>query len=204
MEEILMRGEQPIEKDEQTLVQEEHLSVQDTLIGSPINKFKTTLELQKAYENLEREYTKKCQKLSSLEKELDNAKAPNKQENVLALLNEFCSENPKAKDFHDKLLNKGLEKADFSKDSLMKDYIEILGQAYENEKEKNSSSELLFDKVINDDNLKNKIIGDYIEKVKQNKVAPLIKAGDGSYVITPNAIPKTLNEANDLARQILK
>ena len=204
MEEILISGEQPINKDEQTLVQEEHLSVQDTLIGSPINKFKTTLELQKAYENLEREYTKKCQKLSSLEKELDNANAPNKQENFLALLNEFCDENPKAKDFHNELLNKGLEKDDFSKESLMKNYIEILGQAYENEKEKNSSPNLLFDKVISDDNLKNKIIGDYIEKVKQNKVAPLIKAGDGSYVITPNAVPKTLNEANDLARQILK
>ena len=204
MEEIVKNGEQPREKDEQTLVQEEHLSVQDTLTGSPMNKFKTIVELQKAYENLEREYTKKCQKLSSLEKELDNAKAPNKQENVLALLNEFCEENPKAKDFHNKLLNKGLEKADFSKESLMKDYVEILGQAYENEKEKNSSSELLFDKVINDDNLKNKIIGDYIEKVKQNKVAPLIKAGDGSYVITPSIAPKTLNEANDLARQILK
>lgn len=204
MEEILNNGEQPILQDEQTLVQEEHLPVQDSLQGSPINKFKTTEQLQKAYENLEREYTKKCQKLSSLEKELDNAKAPNKQENILAEIKEFYTENPNAKDFHEKLLEKSLEKEVFSKQGLIKDYLEILGQAYQKEKEKNSSKELLFDKINNDDELKNKIIGDYIDKVKANKITPLIKAGEGGYVITPVTTPKTLLEANDLARQILK
>ena len=205
MDDIINNGEQPIKKDEQTLVQEEHLSVQDSLVGSPVNKFRTTGELVKAYENLEKEYTRKCQKLSSLEKELDNAKAPNeKQENVLAEIKEFYNENPNARNFHDKLISKSFEKENVTKESLLKDYLDILSEAYSEEKEKNTSSELIYNKVINDDNLKNKIIGDYIEKVSSNRTVPLLKAGDGGYVVSPISSPKTLIEAGNLARQILK
>lgn len=203
MEQINDR-EQP-KVDEQTLVQEEHISVQDTTNGSLLNtKFKTSEDLLKAYENLEKEYTRKCQKLASFEKELDNAKAPNKNENLLSELNKFYEKNPLAKDFQNELLSKGLERNDISQEKLMEDYVNVLGQAYRLEKEKNSSEDFLLDKIKNDDTLKNKIIGDYIDKVSLNKTAPLVRAGGGGYIISPNATPKTLTEAGLLAKQILK
>lgn len=204
MEEKIIDGEQP-QVDEQTLVQEEHSIVQDSMDGSLKNsKFKTEQELLRAYENLEREYTKKCQKLATLEKGLDNAKAPNQDEKFLAELNKFYEQVPLAKNFQNELLSKSVERGEITKDSLYQDYVEILGQAYTTEKEKNSDSNLLFDKVINNDEIKNKIIGDYIDKVKSNKTTPFVKAGDGGYVISPKVAPKTLQEAGNLVKQILK
>ena len=204
MEEKIIDGEQP-QVDEQTLVQEEHSIVQDSMTGSLKNsKFKTEQELLRAYENLEREYTKKCQKLATLEKGLDNAKAPNQDEKFLAELNKFYEQVPLAKNFQNELLSKSVERGEITKDSLYQDYVEILGQAYTTEKEKNSDSNLLFDKVINNDEIKNKIIGDYIDKVKSNKTTPFVKAGDGGYVISPKVAPKTLQEAGNLVKQILK
>lgn len=66
MEDIVMNGEQPQEN------QEVRQSI-DMPEGSSLGKFKSEQSLLEAYNNLQAEFTRKCQKLSELEKHsLDN------------------------------------------------------------------------------------------------------------------------------------
>ena len=98
MEEIL---EQPqLDSTEQgTAVQLDEGSSNEQKTGS-ISKFKDTDELLRAYQSLEKEFTKKCQQLSEMSKERQQDVIPayhnqNWQERV----DEFVSHNPSAQKY---------------------------------------------------------------------------------------------------------
>ena len=76
--------------------------------GETIGKFKSVEALYDAYNNLEKEFTKKCQRLSEIEKDKirDEEKVHEDVENKLNL---FLSTNGEATPFKEALLNKVLE-----------------------------------------------------------------------------------------------
>ena len=65
--------------------------------GVPIGKFKSVEDLYQAYNNLQSEFTKKCQKLSELEKDKMQGSAPKRDFD--AEFKAFLLENPEAYSF---------------------------------------------------------------------------------------------------------
>ena len=76
--EIENSGEQPFKLDktqeEMKEILEERGGQTQVDTGSPIGKFNSPESLLEAYNNLQREFTKKCQRLSELEKVVEKHK----------------------------------------------------------------------------------------------------------------------------------
>ena len=104
MEEIEKNiGEQP--ENDSTLTTEDQENFLESNIGSPISKFKSAKDLGLAYQNLEKEFTQKCQKvkeltdklsaLENMEKSIPEFEKETWEESVKT----FFSSNPLAKDY---------------------------------------------------------------------------------------------------------
>lgn len=211
MEEIKSEiGEQLEEKDEQTLVQEEQIIIEQDSFdsGSPQNKFKTVESLKKAYEDLEKAFTKKCQLVKELEnkKELDKAVAPNPNtKDWTDRVCEFFSNCPKAKDFIDEIsevlsCDKVLAQ---SQNSLELAYAKVLDNKYKPADEIIKDDNFINQVVLKDKNIREKIIEDYLSEISNKKTVPLMSR-QGESLLTPNSKPKNLEDAGRVAKALFK
>lgn len=182
--------------------------------SSLLNKFKTVDALCKAYENLEKEFTKKCQKLKSMECE-NNAKDLNgddvlpqeQKESWLNKMSSFLSENENAKKYVSEITDILLKDENLAKkdDALELAYSKILKQNFKTKEELASDDEFLNDYIYTNDNIKNKILQEYLLKLEDNKTIPLISSVRGSSSISsPKFLPKNLKDAGRYAENILK
>ena len=228
-------GEQPDVKLGLTVDSNEENS-QDKRLGSPLGKFKTADDLLDAYNNLEAEFTKKCQKLSEMQRESsrkdDNVSQKDEIANDATSLEQVIEEKsgeeklePQSKtpfylssDWQDRVeefvkthkyaSNVMTELAD----ELMKDsnlscnadclelaYNKILAKRFKSEKELLNSEDFI-SKILENDDIKMKIISDYISKLDRQKTPPVISQTKGSYTnLASNKKVSTLSEAKQLA-----
>ncbi len=195
MEEIFNNGEQPKtvetildnEKDMgspkgdlQSEVSEERSEAER---GVPVGKFKSVDDLLDAYENLQAEFTRKCQRLSVLEKEKS-------QENKPSEFDVFLSKNQDAKAYADQIKARAEEstfenqegKYDMAWASLL--YEKLLGP-------NKSKDPLVQDLILKDEELKNTIVENYVKQLQKQNI-PVIMSGSGERV-TNTATPKPEN-----------
>lgn len=210
-----MNKEQPICEVSDTVSAESNVLLSaDSTIGS-LDKFKDVKSLQEAYVNLQSEFTRKCQKLSELEK--DNLK---KQE---LEVNNQNSENfkpfyekPEWNDYVKNFLQNNSIAQNYASeimDVLVSDKVVaslpnsldvalnmVLGAKYKPEHELVSDPEFLQKYVLNNPEIKNKIISDYLSELKQKQSPQLISSSKTSGLgITPNKKPNSLFEAKEMA-----
>lgn len=160
--------------------------------GEAVGKFKDANALLEAYNNLEKEFTKKCQRLSALEKDkVEEDEALNKQ--VDEKLSLFLSTNGEATTYKEELIER------VKNDDSLKKMDDPFGYVW---------AEMVFDKIKNqkadatiknyilgNDDLKNAVIENYINQLAENK-SPVIISSKGNRVAnvaTQN--PSTLNDA---------
>lgn len=177
-----------------------------SLEGSPLGKFKDVESLLTAYNNLQSEFTKKCQALNEIKKAQendDNAKAPLfERNNWQAEVDEFLKAHPQAKPFtreiaetiaSDKILHT-------NKNSLEIAYSSVL------EKENNRLKDMLkSDNVISSlsETDKEKIVTEYINKI--NHQSPfLMSSKGGNNIVSSYKKPNSVNEAGEMAKKIFK
>lgn len=203
--------EQP--KGNEFTLSEEHENMelkQDVLAGSKTSKFKTEQDLFKAYESLEKEFTKKCQQLKQLENQSiksDNAIAPQyMQADWQEKVNNFFEQNPNAKNYVEQIsecLSSDKVLAS-SQNSLEQAYNKVLAQNFKSAEQLINDKEFVNNYVLQNEEIKQIIINDYLAKICNDKQTPLIMNNGGAYTIMPNSKPKTLQEANKLATYCLK
>lgn len=181
----------------------------ENLQGSSIlNKFKTIDALSKAYENLEKEFTKKCQKLKSLEGENNENSLPQyKQQNWLSKVSEFLKDNENAKNYvneiaeilsNDDILAK-------KEDALELAYSKVLKKNFKTKEELVKDKDFLENYIYSNNEIKNNIIEEYLLNLNNNKTIPLISSTRGSLsVSSPKFKPKDLKEAMMYAEKIMK
>lgn len=178
------------------------------------SKFKSTEELLKAYENLEKEFTKKCQQLSAIkgdnktEKDENFEKVlPQTKEDWLKKTSEFLKENENAKNYVQQITDMLVEDEDLAKkeDALELAYSRVLKQNFKTKEQLASDEEFLNEYVFNNENIKNKIIEKYLFELQSGKNVPLIASTAGSMsVSSPKFKAKDLSEAGKFALHILK
>lgn len=178
--------EQPIEKD----------------LGSNMyGKFKDAESLLKAYNSLESEFTKKSQRLSLLENEnLKTQNEINKKAEQETRVDEFVNKFEIAKPFTS-ALKESLAKSDDV--DIKEETLRYLSKSYKTAEQYSQDEEFLNNYIFSNQNIKDKIVKDYLSKITQN--SPIkVENGGGAISLSPPKVPTTIKEAGKLAKSIIK
>ena len=169
--------------------------------SNEFGKFKDAESLLKAYNSLEAEFTKKSQKLASLESE--NVKTQNELTKIAEQekrVDEFVSKFEIAKPFKSALKESLAQGEDVD---IKEETIRLISKSYKSAEEFSHDEEFLNNYIFSNQGIKDKIVKDYLSKITQN--SPIkVENGAGSISLTPPKVPTTINEAGKLAKSIIK
>lgn len=222
MEEIIEReqleGEQAL-VDEQ---QKENLGATTSPESSQLGKFQSSEELLKAYNNLQAEFTRKCQKLSEVQKQFsekgdqetsvkDETKdlSPEyEREDWRSKVAVFLTENDRAKGFSREISNEILKDPALKANPNMLDiaWARVLAKNYKSPDQIVSDSSFMQDYVLSNDEIKKQIINSYISEVSNKQSPFVIGSGTkgGMSLLTKTRKPSTLNDAKNLVEKMFK
>ncbi len=151
-------------------------------------KFKSAESLYEGYQQLQKEFTKKCQVL----KELENRVGDNKH-----ILDKMIEVNPELGQFADELKNV----SDVSGISLK--LAELLAGKINEPCNIINDEDFLNNYVYQNEGIINKIVSDYLDSLVSIKIPQTISKGGNSYV-SPTYRPRTLNEAGKMAKKFIE
>lgn len=163
-------------------------------------KFKDAESLFKAYTNLEAEFTKKSQKLATLEQESEKASQLSaRQAEIDKRVDDFVTKFDIAKPFSSALKESltNSETADLGEEA-----VKLIANNYKTADEYATDDEFLKNYIYSNEIIKDKIIKDYIANVTQN--TPIKVASNSNILLSKPNLPTTVKEAGKLARNIIK
>ena len=161
--------------------------------GETVGKFKDVNALLEAYNNLEKEFTKKCQRLSALEKDKVKEDETLKKQ-VDEKLSLFLSSNGEASAYKEELLAKVNENDSLKRmdDPFGYVWAEMVFDKIKNQK---LTDESVKNYILGNENIKNAVIENYINQLAENK-SPVIISSKGNRVATVDTQnPSNLNDA---------
>lgn len=171
--------------------------------GSNLGKFKDAQSLLDAYNELQGEFTRKSQKLAEIQrKSEENALFQNPTEELEMVLND-CEDSDKYKKEIEELL---LKNEKLSK--LPNKYrvaFETINETKNRLKSILKSPEFYDEYIAQNDEIKTKIIDEYLSKLNNISTAPKVMSGNSTSVyFTPQAKPKSVKEAGEIFAKMLK
>ena len=205
MEKEILEEEQPM--TEQTDVSNETI---DESVAScqgsssfdtdePIGKFKTTSALLDAYNALQAEFTKKCQKISELEKEKTSKET---QEGKDERLGKFLSANRDAQEYKDEF-KAFLENEQSDDGSLDGVWAKFVLSKLTSDEDAYLSEPIVKKYIFEDENVRNKILENYIKELNFKKPPVMISNQSGQRVAEQKpATPTSLKEAKQLVEDM--
>lgn len=152
--------------------------------ATEFGKFKDAKSLLNAYNALLSEFTRRCQKVKALEREKEFL---SREKNL-----NVSSENPLGDEVGEEYADKSKLKnvsAEFFDDSKLR--------------EEKLNADNNFSCNLSYDELKNKIIREYLDSVSSLKPSVTLTTGNGGAIVAPPYKPKTISEAGELAVKIL-
>lgn len=159
-------------------------------------KFQNLEELLKAYNNLEAEFTKKCQRLSVLEKEKTE-----ETESLNQGFDEFLSQNDEAKEFSEEIKNYVQSDLNRSRNPFETAWAKVVIQHLSDSKQLDDP--IVNRYVLNNDTIKTKIVENYLHALSEQKTPITISSHKGERVSgVVSDTPKTLNEARKLVEKM--
>jgi len=155
--------------------------------GVPIGKFKSVDDLFEAYNNLQSEFTRKCQRLAELEKDKMSERAEG-EEKLQSAFQTFLANNPEAFSYADEIkarvaTEEGLKNESSSYDRVWADI--VMQKLYSPNK---AEEPLVQDLLLKDAQLKNLIIENYVKQLHDNQTPVVISTKTGervTKVVTP-------------------
>lgn len=173
---------------------EEELKKQNTELG----KFKNPSELLRAYNQLEKEFTKRSQKLKELEGELEKVNIPfQPDENQWKeAVDKFFEETPSAKPFAKEIAKEILSYPELKEDKncLTNALTKVLVKKFRTPEELIGDGQFLNDYILTSDKVKNAVISGYLQGIRQGK-PPVILKEDGELGVATKSEPKSIAEA---------
>ena len=197
-----------------------------------LGKFKDVDALARAYGALQAEFTRRSQRLKELERQAENLKSDGQKqtdgaavaveklrknaqtvkaerEKFDAFVCELQTANVRA-DGEIDAENKPAQSQILPKEeAFQEEYAEGEKQSFlggesvaENQEQTMLSSEELYEKASRDENVRLKIIGEYLASIEK-RGAPLMRGGGGALATSPQK-PKTVREAGNMALHFFK
>lgn len=180
MEEKIFNGEQPEITNVHTVATDGENGTSE-MTGSPLGKFKDSEKLLDAYNELQSEFTRKCQRLSEAEKKLqDISLVSNTSEETETKVNEFAW-NKNISEFLQSHKNASLLVEEItneiindntlreSEDGLEKAYARVIEKKYIPESELVRDENFLTNYIYSNEEIKNKIIQEYVASLQNSK-----------------------------------
>ncbi len=193
----------PNEETAHTAGAEDNMGATDDL-----GRFKDVKSLLNAYNALQSEFTRRCQKVKELERE--NLQLLKEQSDGNSFINEhewekkaFLEIFPDAEKEYSSLVDTAFT-GDGSKGWLGRAYLKKITNNYEDKINYLSSENYVKEAVNNNAELKNSIIKEYLKGVESSKPVITLISGNGVATVSPPSKPKSLADAGDLARQIFE
>lgn len=171
-----------------------------------LGKFKDSTSLLNAYNELQSEFTRKCQKLSKFEQD-DNVEQSTpfyESAEWKNNLSEFLKTHEDAynlsKDISSEIINdKTLSN---NKNGLELAYLRAKQKNYVDKNSLLKDESFLENYIFNNEKICGQIIDKYIKNL--NNQAPTIPTKKGNTIVVPNLKPKDLNEARGLVELLFK
>ena len=188
----------------------------EQILNGSQSKFKDVKSLEQAYLNLQSEFTRKCQRLSELEKSsgdnllesknLENNKPFYETESWQESVNNFLKQNPNANEFASEIVNEILKDKDLANNpnSLSIAYNKILASKYIPKQNLLEDEDFINNYILTNEKINEKIISNYIKKLNNNIPKVIASSHLSSVGLTPNKKPTTLAEARVLANNMFK
>ena len=188
----------------------------EQILNGSQSKFKDVKSLEQAYLNLQSEFTRKCQRLSELEKSsgdnllesknLENNKPFYETESRQESVNNFLKQNPNANEFASEIVNEILKDKDLANNpnSLSIAYNKILASKYIPKQNLLEDEDFINNYILTNEKINEKIISNYIKKLNNNIPKVIASSHLSSVGLTPNKKPTTLEEARVLANNMFK
>lgn len=209
-----MNKEQPIDILSSNVSEESVIEcAEDRTMGS-LDKFKDVKSLEEAYVNLQSEFTRKCQKLSELEKENSRIK---ESANVLEpcfekpdwqmQIQTFLSENPSAKNYATEIMEVLMQDKVLASqpNSLNLAFNQVKAGLYKSNEELTSDPDFLEKYVLSNPKITDMVINKYLSSLRKNQSPQLINTSKtGSVSLTPQTKPANLLEARMMAEKLFK
>ena len=162
----------------------------------PIGKFKNPTELLRAYGELEKEFTRRSQRLKELE---GGRQGELSEEEWKAAVDKFFKEVPSAKAFAKDIANEIIRNPSLREDAncLNIALTRVLSDKFRTPEQLMQDGQFLNDYVFSNERVRDAIIADYLDGVR-NGEPPCTLRGGGTQCITPALKPKTVEEAGRL------
>nr|DAG31462.1 MAG TPA: hypothetical protein [Bacteriophage sp.] len=159
-------------------------------------KFKNPEELLKAYQELEKEFTKKSQKLSRLEAVVDDEKQGFDDESFKIAADKFFAQTPSAKPFAKDIALKIMQQPELKQDKncLSVALVKVLVDKFRTPEQLMQDGQFLNDYVLCSSKVKDAIIGEYLKGLQQGQPPRTLSDG-GMQCVTPSKKIKSIEEA---------
>lgn len=203
---------------EQSAVENNQLNISHTAGADKISgeiesfnygKFSNATDLLNAYNSLESEFTRRCQKAKELERENERLKKLEKtyldsNERVFREGKSFQEKYPETEKFLSKLYEIAAKDKDEAQGFMERAYVKYLKTELDNQNNYYESNDYVNKKVNEVSEVKDRIIREYLQNVQSSKPISRHYTGNGQGIVTPPLKPTTLTEANVIARKIFE
>lgn len=177
-------------------------AVSNNIGENEFGKFKDAKSLLSAYNSLQAEFTRRCQRVKELQREVDRLSKINVNDNAFKNLsngeigvNE--SVNNSLTDAEALIMAKRNGNSKIQAEQLNGGNNDL---NFDSENSINNSSNLTA--LPND--IKQKIIREYLNDIENLKPSVTLMSGNGNAIVVPPSKPKSVAEAGELARHIFK
>lgn len=225
--ELEINREQPFDLDktqeEMKEILEENGGQTQEQTGSQIGKFSSPESLLEAYNNLQREFTKKCQKLSEFEKQnVDNANLETSQNDETkeiapafesrmwrSQVADFLRKNEQAREFSKEISSEILKDPNLQKSSNMLElaWSRVIAKNYKSPEQIAMDNTFLQNFVLNNEEVKKQVFSNYMQELNSNNSPNLIgsgfRGGKSTVALSKNR-PQNLDDAASLALKFFK
>ena len=205
MENEIIQEEQPITEQANVLNATDVKSA-DSCEGSSclteensLGKFKSPQALLDAYNSLQAEFTKKCQKLSEMEKEKTQEQSQEKKDERLQA---FLSSNKDALSYKDEFCE-FVKKEQNDMDSFDGVWAKFVLSKLSKNEDSYVDEPIVNKYIFKDENVRNKIIENYIKELNYFKPPVIMSRNSGQSVAEQKpATPTSLKEAKKIVEEM--
>lgn len=169
--------------------------------ATAVSKFKNPEELAKAYGELEKEFTRRSQRLAKLEKEIEGGQ--NDVEDWEQIVDKFFTKTPAAKPFAKDMAREIIADPSLKdgKDCLEIALTRVLLQKYRSPEEMMSDGQFLKEHVLTSDAVKQAVIEEYVRGLNEGR-PPVVMSYGGEATVSSASKPRTIEEAGAMFKKI--
>lgn len=161
-----------------------------------LGKFKNPEELLKAYQELEKEFTKKSQKLSKLEAQASEENCDFDEESFKVAVDKFFENTPSAKPFAKDIAAKILQNPSLKQDKncLSVALVQVLIDKFKTPEQLMQDGQFLDEYVLSSSKVKDAVISAYLKGIREGQ-PPRTLSGDGLQCVAPSRKITSIEEA---------